>query len=106
VPVQFDEREEETEQRQTGLRRPGENLTNCHREAKATAPLLDSTQNPPSEGRRDGANLRYRLITSTMILCASYGPTVRTLRQFLEAVHALAAYVRDLMLPNPDKKSA
>jgi hypothetical protein len=43
VPVQFDEREEETEQRQTGLRRPGENLTNCHREAKATAPLLDST---------------------------------------------------------------
>jgi len=46
VPVQFDEREEETEQRQTGLRRPGENLTKCHREAKATAPLLDSTQNP------------------------------------------------------------
>jgi hypothetical protein len=42
-PVRFDEREEETEQRQTGLRRPGENLTNCHREAKATAPLLDST---------------------------------------------------------------
>lgn len=36
----------------------------------------------------------------------TYGPTVRTLRQFLEAVHALAAYVRDLMLPNPDKKSA
>jgi hypothetical protein len=46
VPVQFDEREEETEQRQTGLRRPGENLTNCHRKAKATAPLLDSTQIP------------------------------------------------------------
>ena len=43
MPVQFDEREEETEQRQTGLRRPGENLTHCHREAKATAPLLDST---------------------------------------------------------------
>jgi hypothetical protein len=36
----------------------------------------------------------------------TYGSTVRTLRQFLEAVHALAAYVRDLMLPNPDKKSA
>ena len=36
----------------------------------------------------------------------TYGPTVRTLRQFLETVHALAAYVRDLMLPNPDKKSA
>jgi len=36
----------------------------------------------------------------------TYGPTVRTLRQFLEAVHTLAAYVRDLMLPSPDKKSA
>jgi len=31
--------------RQTGLRRPGENLTNHHREAKVNAPLLDSTQN-------------------------------------------------------------
>jgi hypothetical protein len=46
APVQFDEREEETEPRQTGLRRPGENLTNCHREANVTAPLLDSTQLP------------------------------------------------------------
>src|SRR5262249_7849347 len=46
APVQFDEREEETEPSQTGLRRAGENLTNCHREAKLTAPLLDSTQNP------------------------------------------------------------
>jgi hypothetical protein len=36
--------EEETEARQTGLRRPGENLTNCHREATVIAPLLDSTQ--------------------------------------------------------------
>jgi transaldolase len=36
----------------------------------------------------------------------TYGPTVRTLLQFLEAVHALAAYVQDLMLPSPDKKSA
>ena len=44
APVQFDEREEETELRQTGLRRPGENLTIRHREANVTAPLLDSTQ--------------------------------------------------------------
>jgi hypothetical protein len=44
VPVQFDEREEETEPSQTGLRRPGENLTHRHREANVTAPLLDSTQ--------------------------------------------------------------
>ncbi len=36
-------RQEETEPRQTGLRRPGENLTNCHRETNVTAPLLDST---------------------------------------------------------------
>src|SRR5450755_153908 len=34
---------------------------------------------------------RYGLVSSTMILCATYGPTVRTLRQFLGAVHALAA---------------
>ena len=59
MPVQFDEREEETEQRQTGLRRPGENLTHCHREAKATAPLLDSTHRDCSHattvsgGKRD-----------------------------------------------------
>jgi hypothetical protein len=43
APVQFDEREEETALCQTGLRRPGENLTNRHREANVTAPLLDST---------------------------------------------------------------
>ena len=44
LPVRFDEREEETEPRQTGLRRPGENLTHRHREANVPAPLLDSTQ--------------------------------------------------------------
>ncbi len=32
----------------------------------------------------------------------SFGPTVRTLRQFLDATHELAVRVRDLMLPNPD----
>jgi transaldolase len=32
----------------------------------------------------------------------AYGPTVRTLRQFLEATHELAVRVRDLLLPNPD----
>ncbi len=31
----------------------------------------------------------------------SFGPTVRTLRQFLEATHELAVRVRDLMLPVP-----
>ena len=42
-PVRFDEREEETELSQTGLRRRGESPANRHREATATAPLLDST---------------------------------------------------------------
>jgi transaldolase len=36
----------------------------------------------------------------------SYGPTVRTLRQFLEATHELAARVRDVILPNPDGSAA
>src|SRR5262249_3064961 len=46
-PVRFDEREEETELSQTGLRRRGESPANCHREATVNAPLLDSTQTPP-----------------------------------------------------------
>jgi transaldolase len=32
----------------------------------------------------------------------TFGPTVRTLRQFLEATHELEVKVRDLLLPNPD----
>jgi transaldolase len=36
----------------------------------------------------------------------TYGPTVRTLRQFLEATHELAVRVRDLLLPNPDGAAA
>jgi hypothetical protein len=43
-PVRFDEREEETELCQTGLRRRGESSAIAsHREATVTAPLLDST---------------------------------------------------------------
>ena len=42
--VRFHEREEEPEPGQTGLRRWGESLANRHREATATAPLLDSTR--------------------------------------------------------------
>jgi transaldolase len=34
----------------------------------------------------------------------SFGPTVRTLRQFIESYRELLALVRDFMLPNPDKK--
>ena len=50
LPVRFDEREQETESSQTGLRRVMRKHPNSHREAKATAPVLDSTpdytQNP------------------------------------------------------------
>jgi transaldolase len=34
----------------------------------------------------------------------TFGPTVRTLRQFIEAAHELDAQIREIMLPNPDKK--
>ena len=44
LPVRFDEREQETELRQTGLRRVTRKRPNSHREAKATAPVLDSTR--------------------------------------------------------------
>ena len=36
----------------------------------------------------------------------TYAPTVRTLRQFVEACHELAGRVRDIMLPNPDTTPA
>jgi transaldolase len=32
----------------------------------------------------------------------TFGPTVRTLRQFIEACHQLEGQVREIMLPNPD----
>ena len=32
----------------------------------------------------------------------SFGPTRRTLRQFVAACHDLDGVVRDIMLPNPD----
>jgi hypothetical protein len=44
LPVRFDEREQETESSQTGLRRRGESLVSSHRETKASAPVLDSTR--------------------------------------------------------------
>jgi transaldolase len=33
----------------------------------------------------------------------TFGPTARTLRQFIEACHDLEGQIRDMMLPNPDK---
>jgi hypothetical protein len=46
--VRFDEREQETESSQTGLRRARESKPNSHREANATAPVLDSTRHSTS----------------------------------------------------------
>jgi hypothetical protein len=43
LPVRFDEREQETELCQTGLRRVMRKHPNSQREATATAPVLDST---------------------------------------------------------------
>ena len=51
LPVRFDEREQETGSSQTGLRRAMRKYPNSHREAKATAPVLDSTSL-----RTDGQN--------------------------------------------------
>jgi transaldolase len=45
----------------------------------------------------------YRLDGLAAAEFDGFGPTVRTLRQFIEACHELAGYVRDVMLPNPDK---
>ena len=44
LPVRFDEREPETEPRQTGLKQRRESFVSSHREANATAPVLDSTR--------------------------------------------------------------
>jgi hypothetical protein len=43
LPVRFDERGQETGSSQTGLRRARESKPNSHREANATAHVLDST---------------------------------------------------------------
>jgi len=37
---------------------------------------------------------------------ASYGAAVRTLRQFISAYHDLQAHVRDVCLPDPDRRPA
>src|SRR6516165_8434310 len=63
-PVRFDEREEETEPSQTGMRRRGKSPANRHREATVTAPLLDSTHNPLA-GTRTRAFLHIILTVST-----------------------------------------
>ena len=36
----------------------------------------------------------------------NFGPTARTLRQFIEACHELSSQIRNLMIPNPDTQLA
>jgi transaldolase len=35
-----------------------------------------------------------------------YGPTVRTLRGFIKSYHDLIGAIRDIVLPNPDVRTA
>ena len=49
-PVRFDEREQETEPCQTGLRRRRESFVSSHRETTVTAPVLDSTHLSITDG--------------------------------------------------------
>src|SRR5580765_5367999 len=65
LQVRFDEREQETESSQTGLRRRSESQVNSHREAKATAPVLDSTHRPESVDR-DGAKTSAGIPSSAL----------------------------------------
>src|SRR6516165_3548831 len=68
-PVRFDEREEETEPSQTGMRRRGKSPANRHREATVTAPLLDSTQIPLNErlsAFRKSSNTKVTLIRPSL----------------------------------------
>ena len=70
-PVRFDEREEETEPSQTGMRRRGKSPANRHREATVTAPLLDSTHRfYGSVGNAGSGNCVRRFCVSTLIRSA------------------------------------
>ncbi|MFZ1138031.1 MAG: hypothetical protein WAN76_02560, partial [Candidatus Sulfotelmatobacter sp.] len=76
VPDPTDEREQETELRQTGLRRVMRKHPNSHREATATAPVLDSTSSsgyylgshptlrPVNRNRDDRLGRRFRTASS------------------------------------------
>src|SRR5215813_8528804 len=63
-PVRFDEREEETELSQTGLRRRGESSATCHREATVTAPLPGSTHLPSGNLISAGLSLRQFVLVA------------------------------------------
>ena len=60
--IRFDEREQEPESCQTGLRRRSESYANCHRETTATAPVLDSANMDSSFRARHKSGARVARI--------------------------------------------
>src|ERR1039457_6220273 len=64
-PVRFDEREQETEPCQTGLRRRRESAVKSHREITATAPVLDSTRHYTQNARNRDSECN-RLISTVV----------------------------------------
>src|SRR6476620_8269052 len=67
-PVRFDERKQETELRQAGLRRVVRKHPNSHREAKATAPVLDSTLHTnPDQLRKQEQTFRDKTRVDVLI---------------------------------------
>lgn len=59
----------ETEPGQTGLRRPGESLSNRRREATVAAPLLDSTH-LPLRGKRNGQGCDIPIFNGPLVVRA------------------------------------
>ena len=101
--------EEETEPRQTGLRRPGENLTNCHREAKVTAPLLDSTQNPAGGGGQVQIGAAERgpnklWLPITMLRCSLNPPIIAPIRLTPKNQDGFTAWRKVVQKVRPAKK--
>ena len=75
-PVRFDEREQETGSSQTGLRRAMRKHPNSHREAKATAPVLDSTPDCTHHRINERYGLyinRYRTIRIPVVAVSDIG---------------------------------
>ncbi len=90
LPVRFDEREQETGLRRTGLRRVMRKRPNSHREAKAAAPVLDSTrrftQNPPGRGFECNGLFRQwsdQIVSGVNLIEARFGRNRATVRNIL-----------------------
>ncbi len=62
-------------------------------------PIFDALYRHFTDFRRG-----YEVDGMTVAEFDTYGPTVRTLRQFIEAYRELTGILRDFMLPNPDIK--